>query len=1116
MIKKKPILKAVLLFGMMPSLSYAAVCDMPNNLCNGLAAYYPFEGNANDATDNNNHGTNHGATLTTDRVGNPTGAYRFSNNDIEVPHNAIFDVSTGFAISAWVKPNVMTQIGQNQDIVSKTEKGGYSLFIREVVQELDKGQSQFGFSAHIAGFDRIVYSNPHLDSRWYHVVGVYDNSNMRVYVDGVLEGSKQMSGVVVNNSASFVIGNESDQLNEPFNGSIDEIRFYNRPLSDSDVGVLYTVLLTVDADGTGVGTVTGAGLICPDVCISEHARNSIASLTAAPKDIDSFFAGWGGACSGSAPSCDVTMSQAQNVTATFTATPPNILRVTKGGNGTISSSPTGIICGADCEEPYRPSTLVALTAIPDEHYLFAAWSGDCSGTSSCQVAMAQERNVTATFNLKEYQFGVSKLGTGTGTITGNGINCGSDCAELYPALTTITLTATPTGDSLLANWGGACSGAATTCQVTMDQVKNVTATFNLKDYQLSVSKPGTGAGTIIGNGIDCGSDCSELYQAHTPVTLTATPAADSLLANWGAACSGTATTCQVTMDQVKDVTATFNLKDYQLSVSKPGTGSGTIIGNGINCGSDCSELYQAHTPVTLTATPAADSFLANWGGACSGTATTCQVTMDQVKEVTATFERKHSLMVTKQGNGTVTSSPVGINCGADCEEAYPPSTSVTLTALPDTDYLFTGWTGACSGTTSCVVPMNQAQMVGATFQVKCNYRITPTSFTHNANNGTGTVNVAVYSGCEWTAASHNDWLTITSGNSGNGNGTVNYSVVSNPSQTGRNGQLTIAELPFAVTQEGNKAPVAQFTATPMIAVAPVTVKLDGSSSFDTDGTVVSYEWKRFDGRNERTASGEQVEFNFSENKVGQYDISLIVTDNQGLSSNPVQKTITVQSPNGEKPPIAIIDATPTSANEAPLTVELSASRSSDTDGNIVEYQWASSDSQTASGEKAVLTFAQEGIYTVTLTVIDNDGLKNQTEQNISVGKLVSIEFQGFKESYNIGEPIDIKLKVNVKVDRFNRVDLWLAIQLPSGLLFKTPIGINSFQPTPQAFHKSLETVDDGIYGVVNFELVPGLGGQYTFLAACFEEGKNPMEYLDNLSAIQRSEFITRTTILASE
>jgi len=164
----------------------------------------------------------------------------------------------------------------------------------------------------------------------------------------------------------------------------------------------------------------------------------------------------------------------------------------------------------------------------------------------------------------------------------------------------------------------------------------------------------------------------------------------------------------------------------------------------------------------------------------------------------------------------------------------------------------------------------------------------------------------------------------------------------------------------------------------------------------------------------------------------------------------------------------------------------------------------------------VLTFAQEGIYTVTLTVIDNDGLKNQTEQKISVGKLVHIEFQGFKDSYKIGDPIDIKLKVNVKVDRFNRVDLWLAIQLPSGLLFKTPIGINSFKPTPQAFKTSLETVDDGVYGVVNFELVPGLGGSYTFLAAFFEEGKNPMDYLDNLSAIQRSEFVTRTTILASE
>jgi len=77
---------------------------------------------------------------------------------------------------------------------------------------------------------------------------------------------------------------------------------------------------------------------------------------------------------------------------------------------------------------------------------------------------------------------------------------------------------------------------------------------------------------------------------------------------------------------------------YTLTVSKDGTGSGTVTSNpaGINCGSDCSEDYADGTSVTLTATPADDSEFAGWSGACTGTGT-CSVTMTESKSVTATF-----------------------------------------------------------------------------------------------------------------------------------------------------------------------------------------------------------------------------------------------------------------------------------------------------------------------------------------------------------------------------------------------------------------------------------------------------------------------------------------------
>jgi hypothetical protein len=73
--------------------------------------------------------------------------------------------------------------------------------------------------------------------------------------------------------------------------------------------------------------------------------------------------------------------------------------------------------------------------------------------------------------------------------------------------------------------------------------------------------------------------------------------------------------------------------------------------------------------------------------------------------------------VTKAGTGagTVTSAPAGIACGADCSETVPPGTSLRLTATPDTGSVFSGWTGACSGTGACAVTMSAARAVTATF-----------------------------------------------------------------------------------------------------------------------------------------------------------------------------------------------------------------------------------------------------------------------------------------------------------------------------------------------------------------------------------------------------------------
>jgi hypothetical protein len=102
----------------------------------------------------------------------------------------------------------------------------------------------------------------------------------------------------------------------------------------------------------------------------------------------------------------------QNVTitsATFTLT------VTNGGHGTVTSDHSSSInCGSDCTEDYNAATPVSLTATPDAGYRFDGWTGDCSGTSACNLSMDGARNVGATFVLNDVALnGSGSLPAGT-------------------------------------------------------------------------------------------------------------------------------------------------------------------------------------------------------------------------------------------------------------------------------------------------------------------------------------------------------------------------------------------------------------------------------------------------------------------------------------------------------------------------------------------------------------------------------------------------------------------------------------------------------------------------------------------------------------------------------
>jgi hypothetical protein len=172
-----------------------------------------------------------------------------------------------------------------------------------------------------------------------------------------------------------------------------------------------------------------------------------------------------------------------------------------------------------------------------------------------------------------------------------------------------------------------------------------------------------------------------------------------------------------------EVCATTSTGAYSVTVTKAGTGSGTVTSApaGIDCGATCAATFADGTPVVLTAVAASDATFDGWSGSgCSGS-DPCTLAGNAAVAVTASFTRAGAVLtVTASGPGTVTSAPAGIVCGSDCSESYPAGTSVTLTAVPRRNAKFIGWNGGgCAGTDpTCVVNVQTATSISASFARK--------------------------------------------------------------------------------------------------------------------------------------------------------------------------------------------------------------------------------------------------------------------------------------------------------------------------------------------------------------------------------------------------------------
>lgn len=189
---------------------------------------------------------------------------------------------------------------------------------------------------------------------------------------------------------------------------------------------------------------------------------------------------------------------------------------------------------------------------------------------------------------------------------------------------------------------------------------------------------------------------------------------------------------------------------HTLTLAFSGNGSGRVSSapEHFDCtpagGPGCSAPVRDGGMIALIAHAASGSSFAGWASGCLEVVENdvCIVEMDAAKTVTAAFSAQpttYRLTTAVNGSGTV-ATPSGftplIQCNPTCSADYSGSTQVTLWASPSSGWSFAGWSGACSGTGSCTVTMNQDRSVSANFTALVDPR---TLTITRSGTGTGTV-----------------------------------------------------------------------------------------------------------------------------------------------------------------------------------------------------------------------------------------------------------------------------------------------------------------------------------------------------------------------------------------
>ncbi len=225
------------------------VRDLSNYPTGSLICYYPFSGNANDASGNNNNGIVNGAMLTTDRHGNLNSAYFFNGttSSIDVANNSTLNFQNYITINFWMKTNQF--FSREQYPIS------HGSWQNRWKVSISNGKLRWTINTS-KGITDLDSNTPLSLNTLYNFTVLYDGSYMEIYFNGNLDSFKQWTGNLAQTTYALTIGQDLPSDNAyDFSGVLDDIRIFDYPLLPDSIKQYYDITTgTKDNQGTTLPT----------------------------------------------------------------------------------------------------------------------------------------------------------------------------------------------------------------------------------------------------------------------------------------------------------------------------------------------------------------------------------------------------------------------------------------------------------------------------------------------------------------------------------------------------------------------------------------------------------------------------------------------------------------------------------------------------------------------------------------------------------------------------------------------------------------------------------------------------------------------------------------------